>query len=437
MQFRQLVLRNVFWRGGYLFSVLILNILIARYFKAEGSGWIFYVVNNLSFLLLLAGLSLESGASFFLARSEIDPGKIATVCLLWSILAATIVGWMVFEFHPFPSEFLSNQRLLVGSVTYAMGILLVTYYSTLFYAKLEFFFPNAIPLFVNAGLIFLLLISHQLPFFHRHFVMTYFSSFLIMGMMMVTAHYVLYRTKKSFFVLPSWLEFKPILRYSILALAANIVFFLVYRVDYWFVKIYCTDHDLGNYIQVSKLGQLFLLLPNVISNNIFPSTASGQRPMIHQEVQFLSRNLVLLFLFFAIGIGFSGHWLFPVLFGKSFDAMYIPFLLLIPGILGLVVQSLLSAYFAGKNRIYVNLFGSIIALVVIIIADSIFIPSYGIRAAALISSVGYLIIPLYSLMKYNKEFKEDQILDFIVPRRTDFYWLAQIRQSFNIYRRKK
>ena len=59
MQFKQSVMQHIFWRGLYFLSVFILNILISRYFKAEGSGWIFYTINNLSLLLLIAGLSLE------------------------------------------------------------------------------------------------------------------------------------------------------------------------------------------------------------------------------------------------------------------------------------------------------------------------------------------------------------------------------------------
>ena len=61
------------------------------------------------------------------------------------------------------------------------------------------------------------------------------------------------------------------------ALAANVVFFLVYKVDYMFVNYspVCTAADLGNYIQVSKLGQMMLIIPQIIASVVFPRTASG------------------------------------------------------------------------------------------------------------------------------------------------------------------
>ncbi len=48
-----LVLHHIVWRGLYFFSVLLLNIGIARFFAAEKSGQIFFIVNNLALILLI------------------------------------------------------------------------------------------------------------------------------------------------------------------------------------------------------------------------------------------------------------------------------------------------------------------------------------------------------------------------------------------------
>src|SRR6202042_3662537 len=74
-------------------------------------------------------------------------------------------------------------------------------------------------------------------------------------------------------------ELRKLLRYSLFALASNIIFFLVYRVDYWFVKRFCSDNELGNYIQVSKIVQLFLILPLTIASIVFPYTAGETNKM--------------------------------------------------------------------------------------------------------------------------------------------------------------
>jgi O-antigen/teichoic acid export membrane protein len=438
MRFRQLILQNVFWRGLYLFSVLALNILISRYFKADGSGWIFYVVNNLSFLLLFFSLSLESGTSFYVAKREVDPAKTATLCLVWSVTAASAVGLFLVWFKPRSTagEFISNQSFVVASTGYALGVLLVTYFSSLFFARQNFFLPNVMPLAINSLLIATMILFAHFPAVRRHFVYIYFASFLLTGLMLAAAYFVSSPFKSRFFGLPSFAQLRKIFRYSGIALFANLVFFLVYRVDYWFVKIYCSGHDLGNYIQVSKLGQLILLLPNVLSNNIFPAAASGQKPMIRQFIKVLTRNLLLVFLIFSLALGLAGHWLFPAVFGSTFNHMDQPFLLLVPGILALVVQALLSAYFAGRNKMQVNIRGSLMALVVIVGGDTFFIPRFGIQAAALVSSAGYIIIVSYSLFRFSNEFRDESAWDFIVPRRADLSWLKNTA-GFKFFRRSK
>ncbi|MEJ7681191.1 MAG: oligosaccharide flippase family protein [Segetibacter sp.] len=75
--------------------------------------------------------------------------------------------------------------------------------------------------------------------------------------------------------MPAFINIRLLIRYALVALAANVIFFLVYRVDYWFVKKYCTLQELGNYIQVSKLGQMLLIIPTIISSVVLPQTAGG------------------------------------------------------------------------------------------------------------------------------------------------------------------
>ena len=96
--------------------------------------------------------------------------------------------------------------------------------------------------------------------------------------------------------------------------------------------------------------------------------------------------------------------------------MYGYFLLLIPGLFALASLSLISAYFAAINKIKINLLGSLIAVLVIITGNLLLIPRYGITAAAITSSAGYIVcfgvaarffyketgIPWVSFFKFGK-----------------------------------
>ena len=77
-----LILQHLLWRALYFFSVLLINIGIARFFAAEKSGQIFYIVNNLALILLLVSISLESGSAFYIASGKPGSSLMARFC--WS-----------------------------------------------------------------------------------------------------------------------------------------------------------------------------------------------------------------------------------------------------------------------------------------------------------------------------------------------------------------
>ena len=48
MRLQKLIYQGIVWRGIYYASVFLLNIVIARVFRAAESGVINYIINNLS-----------------------------------------------------------------------------------------------------------------------------------------------------------------------------------------------------------------------------------------------------------------------------------------------------------------------------------------------------------------------------------------------------
>ena len=139
----------------------------------------------------------------------------------------------------------------------------------------------------------------------------------------------------------------------------------------------CTAADLGNYIQVSKLGQMLLIIPQIIGSVIFPRTASGfDRKELNASLMIIARLFSQLYLIILVVIVFAGHWLFTWLFGETFNEMQLPFIILIPGIFCLSVVNLLSAYFAGKGKVGVNVKSALLGLFVVVVLDYFFVPVY-------------------------------------------------------------
>lgn len=425
MRLKQLIFQGIVWRGLYYASVFVLNIGIARVYKAADSGMINYLINNLSFLLLITSLSLESALGYFGSKNEISANKLTGLSLLFALLSGFASTGAIMLVAGSQLTSLGPSGFLLPFM-YVLGVVLINYFSALYYARQQVVLPNVVLIAVNA--LVLAYAVYEFPVRQSRaddvkttFLFIYFGSFLVQGLILFITWSFRQRVKLQ---IPAAPEMKSLFNYAFRALLANVIFFLVYRIDYWFVESFCTHKDLGNYIQVSKLGQIFLLLPSIVATAVFTRTAGGRQEEIRSVIEIISRWLLLLYLIFVLAIVVTGKWLFPMVYGQSFDLMYGPFLLLSPGILSLSTLSLLGAFNAGKNKLGINIKGSAIALVVIITGNLLLVPTYGIYAAALVSSVGYICFQVYLLHHFKNEYRAN-IFDFFIPRSSDWRMVKQ------------
>ncbi len=421
MQTTRTLLQSMLWRGLYYASAFIINIVIARHFQASVSGTIYYISSIYALVLLLTSLSLESGIIYFAAKKEISISKLFNFSIAWSMTVGLFSFLIVSIFFNDGYLQISKNLLLFSSVLYISGNLLITYCSGFFYADKNFKLPNII--IVTGTVLLIVLIPYNgksvLPAINDdNYFYVYFGSYFLQGICLAIAAGFKY-IRKNIFQILSVTDFQILFRYCGLAFLGNVIFFLLYRVDYFFVEKYCSVSELGNYIQVSKLVHLFFILPTILASAVFPLTASGNKETINKLLTLISRSLFFLYINVCCVLAIAGKWLFPFVFGESFVNMYQPFLLLIPGILALSGIFTITAYFAGTNNIRVNITGSVYALVVILVGDIIFIPRYGINAAALVSSLGYITYQIYVIAIFKKE-HQSSLSDFFIFRIQDF-----------------
>jgi len=420
----RLVLNHILWRGLYFFSLLLLNICIARFFAAEKSGQIFFIVNNLALVLLITSLSLESGSTYYIASGNLSSSQMAGFCLIWSAAAALIAFTVWFSVLYFSdSAYLNGTGFLLASFLFILGVLLTTFFTALFYSKKKFAPPNKVLFLVNLFLILLLIIGKNHPFIKSHFVQIYFFCFFLQGLMIMLVFFI-NDPSSGRFKLPAKPLLKKVLQYSLAALIANLIYFLVNRIDYWFVQYYCSAKDLGNYIQASKLAQMLFILPGILGATLFPIFSSSNKSGYSTELTAVIRILFWINGAICLLILSVGWYIIPLVFGASFNKMYLLFILLIPGILCVTMNYPLTSWFSASNRIGINVRGSLLALTVICVGDIIALPRYGIRAASMVSSASFFSYYCYTIYIYRKEYSVSW-RDFLLIRKSD---LKQIRQ---------
>ena len=428
MTFLRVLSQSLIWRGVYFVTLFIVNLVLSRYLQADGSGVVYYISNTFVFVQLVAGLSLENGITYFAAGKRISTNKLLWFCLLWTGIFI-ILQIVVYSFFSFENQIIPAQQITQYAFCFITGSLLIAYCSNVFYATGNFFVSNLILSLFN--LLFSAFAFVAYGWLHsiskNTIVDVYFYTMLLQG---VTIAIVCIIKNKSWqeFALPEPAETKKFVRYSLTVLIFNILLFLVYRIDYYFVKFspVCTPSDLGNYIQASKLGQMLLIIPQIVGSAVYPQVSSGKdMENVSRIILLLIKLAALIFFLVFIFFFFTGNQLFPFLFGYTFSKMRIPFLLLLPGIFGLSVISFLSNYFSGQGNVFISVKAASVALVVVVAGDFVFVPRYGIVAAASVSMIGYLVMCAPYINRFVKD-KKLSYLDFFRFQKSDWLLLTSI-----------
>lgn len=396
---------NSLWKAAQLGSMFLLNLGVARVLRAADSGNFLLQVSNFQLLAMFAGLSLESGIQYQSALAPLNARGLSRFILRYAALAVlpmaaiTVLTLVMHWVRPT----LPMALFVVYSVLYMTGMLVFRHFSALANGLRSVQAPILLEGFGNLILIALLAGVYFLPgewgqplFFQMFYLIPIVTAFVL--------YQYLARTQQALFSHPNPepVHFPALYRYTGISFLANMAFMLMYRMDYWWVAAYCPDRQLGNYIQVSKLGQLFFYLPQLMATVVFPDVVQGHDASRRAMIDRLMKNIVAIYAVCVIAFLLIGKWGLALVLGPSFDEVYNTFLLLIPGVFALGGLAILSTYFAGIDRVSVNVQGALVGLGVMLAGDWIFIPQYKIGAAALVSSVAYIASFAYSYNCYRK-----------------------------------
>ncbi|MEP6710782.1 MAG: polysaccharide biosynthesis C-terminal domain-containing protein [Ferruginibacter sp.] len=401
--FKLKLLKGLAWRFGYYVSAFILNILIAHYLGASKSGVFYLLLNNLAFVVLVLSVGIDSGIGYFNARKEIGPGQFLSLSFLWVLVAAVILAgiyWAGLYFH-----FIIASSLTIYGFIYIAFSLLSTFLNAIVFSMGDDKTPSLIFTIVNIILIFLLpgnplvtkIVSPDL----------YTKLYLLAAILpAIIFFFILLQRKINFsFTGPGFLLQQKFLRFILQSFLFSLLYTLLLRCDYWVVNYFCSDADLGNYLQTVKLNQLVLLIPALASFTLFPLIVS----QVHQQKMVEAKVVTLVKIYFFIGLAIclavilTGYWMLPVIYGESFSKMYPVFILLSPGILSLAAAYPLNTFFAGKDLIVVNIKAIFFSIIILLLLDFLVIPYYGIYGAALASTAGYGFYFMYLLIKFKKK----------------------------------
>ncbi len=368
-----------------------LGIVLARALGPEGKGFYDIVVGSASLLMMVLGLSLSSGVFYHTAKRPLDHRRL--LVLLWGVAAVLAcvaaallaagrglpwIAWML------PSGPAGAAALLTG------GVLLAVYGQTLAKAVaggMGRFGAQSVTdalgrLAAVAAALALALAGVRTP-------VPYVAVFAAaIGISALALSGMVWRTPVASRALPA----AAIVGYSFPLYVGNLVQFLNYRLDIFFVKEMVSLRAVGIYTVAVSLAQVLWLVPMALAALVMrQAAAEGSGPGVLARVGEVNRFCLYLGLVSAVGLAGAAWIALGPVFGPGFEASFRPLALLLPGIVLFSPTIILSAYLNGIHRQVYTTWVACGSLTVTIVLNLLLVPRIGVAGAAVASTASYTL----------------------------------------------
>lgn len=430
----KIVASNIVYRGLNIGVVFFINILLSRLAGVNGYGVLSLLIANAGIFNLLSGFGADSGITYHSASGKLAPSKILGFILFIVLFQAGALALTEFGFRAVSGHFFlfKENELAYGwlGLAFLLSISITEKYAALLSGKQQFSLVSKVLLISNCCMLILFSIFYFVTGSKSLFF--YFTAYIILNLLqallMIMAYHVWNKNPLQV-ERPGREDIKLFFSYSFFAFVINVIQFLAYRVDYWLVDHYKGGDELGWYSLAVRLVQLFWIIPLLLAGFIFPVVANRQNKSNNDNKMLaLIRAMNMVNIIAGISLFFLVPFLVPFLFGKEYENSVFLFQVLLPGVLLFCNATILAAFFGGKGKLVINFWGSLLCLASVFLLDILLIPSWGMKGAAIASTIGYSITAVYFMVIYCYSYKVS-MAKLLLPEKNDW------NSILNIFRR--
>lgn len=186
-----------------------------------------------------------------------------------------------------------------------------------------------------------------------------------------------------------------------------VYFFLLtsmYHVDVIMIELLGTSAQAGVYRAGLVLVQFLWFVPKSVQSVMIQSTSSlwadQNVERINEIASKVTRYTLLLTLLLAIGLGALASDFVPIYYGNA--DIVLPVLILLPGTVGFAIARPILAITHAKGALTIVIIATGAAAVLNLVLNRMLIPQYGIAGAAVATTIGYGVLPIFHLLGARK-----------------------------------
>ena len=390
-------------------------IMGARMLGAFGQGELALYTNFILLSSLLLGAGLPAGIVHFIASRKIEQKQVLSILLTVLLIGFTLLLLILSILQSatllstfIPTLFHHNSVWFWLMLLHLLLVLLNIFLSSILQA--EALFGKASYILISGSITLLSLYAL------RYFAITGIHippfNWILLALIGSQLIQLIFFLRQVYTTNPDYLHLeqiqigaiRPLIQFAFLAFMTNLIQFLSYKMDIWFVNYFHGKQLTGIYALGVSLAQMLWLLPSAIQSVLyaFISTHTDRQLMIQRTIN-TTRQIAV----YAISAGITGYllsiYLVPILFGEEFRESVQCIGLLFIGVVPFCLSMAVSGYFAGTGRVRINLYSAILGFIVCMAADLLLIPSYGILGAAIASSISYISTVTFLLVKFHRD----------------------------------
>jgi O-antigen/teichoic acid export membrane protein len=412
--------------SGFMFG---LGIVLARALGPAGKGYYDIAVGSAMLLMTFLGFSLSSGIFYYAARGAFEHRRLLVVLLLVAVAqggvaAAVLAG---FGHHPLLSWMLPGGSVVPAALLIAtlLAVLQGQQFVRAVATGRGRFDAFSLSEVLGRGAALLAVVmlavagvASPVPYV-LVFALAMIGAVLWLGV-------VAWREP----VTSSALPLAGMALYSMPLFVGNVVQFLNYRLDIFFLKGFLSLGAVGTYTVAVGIAQLLWLIPNALGSLVMRATAAhGGTEGVLRRVAEVNRFCLYLGMAAALGLAFAASVLLEAVFGRDFSGSMRPLLVLLPGVVLFCPTIVLSAYLNGIRKQVYTTWVACGSLVVTVVLNLLLIPRIGIAGAAAASTASYTVSSLVTTVLVLRLNRGTALGPFYLPQPADAQRVAALARG--------
>ena len=397
------------------------SVIVARYLGPEGTGALAVLNVTAALALQLGSAGLPSATTYFVAKDRNSLGPVWTSGIIFSLAAGTLMAVGLIAVASFrPDLFNGVSSRLIAIVAISIPFQLLTLLGlNLLLAIDRIKLMNSLDavssllVFVNA-LIVLVIWRRGLT------VLVSFNTIAAIVLAALLLWFVSRLSRRQQVKgarAHAMSVLKRMLAYGLKFYISIFAGFVIFRGDLLIVNRFRGAEAAGVYAIAAQFSFLLIMLPGVIASLLFPRVASRQDETAAYAVE-VTRHTSFIMIIMCVA-GAAASFALPLVYGARFGDATIQFLIMLPGIFFISLESVLVQHFTGTGLPAIIPVFWIITMFVNLGLNLGLVPVWGARAAAINSSVSYVLIFILVTAYFCRRTGHNPLLIFL-PRTYEF-----------------